>query len=132
MARISNSDILNKYRSKIEQSERWRKQEQYDELWTRMVDLYRGKHYSSESEEDRLLVNIAFATINVVGPSVSINYPKISVNARKFEDADRAVLTETIVNYWWKHLDFQLNEPNNSNLTEVPKSVMPTNKKTLL
>ena len=107
MARVSNSDILNKYRSKIEQSERWRKQEQYDELWTRMVDLYRGKHYSSESEEDRLLVNIAFATINVVGPSVSINYPKISVNARKFEDADRAVLTETIVNYWWKHYDCQ-------------------------
>ena len=88
MARISNSDILTKYRSKIEQSERWRKQEQYDECWTRMVDLYRGKHYSSESKEDRLLVNIAFATINVVGPSVSINYPKISVNARKFEDAD--------------------------------------------
>ena len=107
MARVSNSDILTKYRSKIEQSERWRKQEQYDECWTRMVDLYRGKHYSSESKEDRLLVNIAFATINVVGPSVSINYPKISVNARKFEDADRAVLTETIVNYWWRHYDCQ-------------------------
>ena len=107
MARTSNSEILKQYRDKLEQSRRWRREENYDDLWKRMVDMYRGKHYHTQTEEDRLLINIAFATINVVAPSVSINYPKITVNARKYEDADKAVVTETIVNYWWKHYDCQ-------------------------
>lgn len=107
MARTANSEILRQYRDKLEQSRRWRKEENYDDLWKRMIDLYRGKHFLASSEEDRMLVNIAFATINVVAPSVSINYPKISVNARRYEDSDKAVLTETIVNYWWKHNEYQ-------------------------
>jgi hypothetical protein len=107
MARVSNLEFLTRYRSKLEQSKRWRREENHDDLWKRMIDMYRGKQYRAESEEDRLLVNIAFATINVVGPSVSINYPKINVNARRFEDSDKAVVTEAIVNYWWKHYDCQ-------------------------
>ena len=107
MARTANSEILKKYRDKLEQSRRWRHEESYDEIWRRMIDLYRGKHYKGVTEEDRLLVNIAFATINVVAPSVSISYPKITVNARKYEDSDKAVLTESIVNYWWKHYECQ-------------------------
>ena len=107
MARTANSEILKKYREKLEQSRRWRHEEAYDEIWRRMIDLYRGKHYKGVTEEDRLLVNIAFATINVVAPSVSISYPKITVNARKYEDSDKAVLTESIVNYWWKHYECQ-------------------------
>lgn len=107
MARTANSEYLRQYRDKLEQSRRWRREENYDDLWKRMIDLYRGKHFLSSSEEDRMLVNIAFATINVVAPSVSINYPKISVNARKYADSDKSVLTETIVNYWWRHYDCQ-------------------------
>jgi hypothetical protein len=57
-----------------------------------MIDMYRGKHYKASTEEDRLLVNIAFATINVIAPGVSVNYPKITVNARKYEDADLVLL----------------------------------------
>jgi hypothetical protein len=48
-----------------------------------MIDMYRGKHYVESSDSDQLLVNIAFATINVIAPGVSVNYPKITVNARK-------------------------------------------------
>jgi hypothetical protein len=107
MARTPNSEVLKKYRDKLEQSRRWRHEEAYDEIWRRMIDLYRGKHYKGVSEEDRLLVNIAFATINVVAPSVSISYPKITVNARKYEDSDKAILTESIVNYWWRHYECQ-------------------------
>ena len=107
MARTSNSELITNYRSKIEQSKRWRREEKYDDLWTRMIDMYRGKQYKTESEEDRLLVNIAFATINVIAPGVSVNYPKITVNARKFEQAANAVVTESIVNYWWRHYDCQ-------------------------
>jgi hypothetical protein len=107
MARISNRELITKYRDKIEQSRRWRREENYDDLWKRMIDLYRGKHFRTASEEDRLLVNIAFATINVISPSVSVNHPKITVNARKFEDAPRAVITESVVNYWWRHFECQ-------------------------
>ena len=107
MARTSNFELIKQYRSKIEQSKRWRREEKYDDLWTRMIDMYRGKQYRTESEEDRLLVNIAFATINVIAPGVSVNYPKITVNARKFEQAANAVVTESIVNYWWRHYDCQ-------------------------
>ena len=103
MARTPNSEIISRYRNKIEQTKRWRREERCDDLWARMIDMYRGKHFKTETEEDRLLVNIAFATINVISPSVSVNYPKITVNARKYEDAPIAVVTEAVVNYWWKH-----------------------------
>jgi hypothetical protein len=72
-----------------------------------MIDMYRGKHYKTSTEEDQLLVNIAFATINVIAPGVSVNYPKITVSAKRFEQAPNAVVTEAIVNYWWRHYDCQ-------------------------
>lgn len=107
MARLSNKDLLGRYRSKLAQSKRWRKNEEYDDMWRRMIDMYRGRHYDQLSDEDRSLVNMAFSTINVIGPSVSVNYPKITVNARRPEDADRATVTEAILNYWWRHYGCQ-------------------------
>jgi hypothetical protein len=107
MARTSNSEIITKYRNKIEQSRRWRREEAHDDLWKRMIDMYRGKHFRTETEEDRLLINMAFATINVISPSVSVNHPKITVNARKHDDAPKAIVTEAVVNYWWRHYDCQ-------------------------
>lgn len=107
MARPSNRDILTRYRKKIEQSRKWRDEDGYDDLWNRMIDLYRGRHYEQFEEDDRALVNMAFSTINVIGPSVSVNHPKIIVGARKPEDGDRAVVTEAIINYWWRHYNCQ-------------------------
>lgn len=107
MARQRNSEILGRYRDKIDQSRRWRRDERYDQLWRRMIDLYKGKHYDELTEEDRLVVNICFSTINVIAPSISVNHPKITVGARKPEDGDRAIITEAIVNYWWRHYDCQ-------------------------
>lgn len=107
MARTSNAELLKRYRTKLSQTKRMRKQEELDTTWKRMLDLYRGRHYENYSDEDRLLVNMAFSTINVIAPSVSVNYPKITVSARKPEDADKATITESIVNYWWRHYDCQ-------------------------
>ena len=107
MARTSNKDLLGRYRSKLTQSKRWRKNEEYDDMWRRMIDMYRGKHYDNLSDADRTLVNMAFSTINVISPSVSVNYPKIVVSARRPEDGDRATVTEAIVNYWWRHYGCQ-------------------------
>jgi len=107
MARTSNYDLLKRYRNKLEHSRRWRKEEKYDDLWQRMIDLYRGKHHRTDIKEDQLLVNMAFSTINIVAPAVAVNHPKITVNARRPEDGDKAVVTEAIVNYWWRHYDCQ-------------------------
>ena len=107
MARTSHKEHLVRYRKKLEMSKRWRKDEKYDDLWRRMIDLYRGRHYNQISEEDRLLVNRAFATINVVAPSVSVSHPKITVSGRKPEDGPKAIVTEAIVNYWWRHYGCQ-------------------------
>ena len=103
MARTSNSDRLANYRKKLDTSKRWRKEEGFDQIWKRMSDLYRGRHYEYYSDSDRLLVNICFSTVNVIVPSISVNYPKITVNAVKPEQAAEAVIAEAVVNYWWRH-----------------------------
>lgn len=103
MARKSNSERLATYRKRLETSKRWRKEEGYDQIWRRMSDLYRGRHYEYFSDADRLLVNICFSTVNVIVPSVSVNYPKVVVNATKPEQAAQAVIAEAVVNYWWRH-----------------------------
>lgn len=107
MARPSNRSILAGYRGKLSHSKKWRKEEKYDKLWRRMIDLYRGKHFKDLSDEDRMLVNACFSTINVIAPSVAVNHPKITVGARKSEDGDKAIITEAIINYWWRHYDCQ-------------------------
>jgi hypothetical protein len=107
MARPSNYDILSQYRQKITASKRWRKEESYDETWKRLIDLYRGRHYEYFTDEDRILVNMAFSTINVIAPSIAVNYPKITVNAVNPENAPNAIIAETVVNYWWRHRDIK-------------------------
>lgn len=103
MARPSNTEILSRCQKKIAVAKRWRREEEYDDTWRRLIDLYRGRHYEDVSTEDRLLINISFSTINVIAPSVAVNYPKIAVNARKPQDAPKAIITEAVINYWWKH-----------------------------
>jgi hypothetical protein len=107
MAKASASDQLKVYRQRIDASRQWRKQEGFDAIWRRMLDLYRGRHYENYSDEDRLLVNIVFSTVNVIAPSVSVNYPKITVSAVKPENAPQAVIAETVVNYWWRYNDIR-------------------------
>jgi hypothetical protein len=105
MARKSSPEYLKQYKQKLEYSKRWRKDEGFDATWKRLTDLYKGRHYEHYSDEDRLLVNIVFSTINVIGPSIAINYPKIVVNAVKPENAPNAIIAEAVVNYWWRHRD---------------------------
>jgi hypothetical protein len=105
MARKSKSEQLGVYRAHLGASKKWRKDEGYDADWRRFLDLYKGKHYDSYSDEDRMLINIAFSTINVIGPAVAVNYPKITVNAVNPENVANAVIAEAVVNYWWKYRD---------------------------
>jgi hypothetical protein len=98
-----NLDYLRRCRSRIHGAQHWRKREGLDELWDRLNDLYRGKHFPEPlGNEDRIAVNIAFSTINIVGPSIAVNHPKITVGARIPEHEDRALIVETVINYWWR------------------------------
>ncbi len=103
MPRPANSDILARYRTKITYAKRWRRDEGYDDTWRRLIEVYRGRHYEYLTQEDRLIVNIAFSTVNVIAPSVAVNYPKITVNAVRADSAPQAIITEAVVNYWWRH-----------------------------
>lgn len=107
MARRSHSDFLKDYNQRLQASKRWRKDEAYDAVWRRLVDLYRGKQFNSYSDEDRILVNMVFATVNVIAPSIAVNHPKITVNARNSDNAAQAVIVEAVVNYWWKFRDIR-------------------------
>ena len=107
MARKNSADHLKHAKLRLEASKKWRKQDGYDGLWKRMNDLYRGKHFDDYKNQDQMLVNIAFSTINVISPSISVNYPKITVNATSSEFAAQAVVAEAVVNYWWKHKDIR-------------------------
>ena len=107
MARPSNTDRLKRLNQELNRSVRWRNNERRDDLWKRMVDLYRCKHYKSLSREDRMVINMAFATKNVIAPSIAVNNPKFVVNARKPESAAQAVITEEVLNYLWRTHKYQ-------------------------
>ena len=109
MARKTRSEQLEIISRRIEASNRWRDELGYDRLWRRLLDLYRGKHWPSTSvnNEDLIAVNLAFSTVNVIAPSVSVNHPKITVSPNKQEDETRAVFVEAVINHVWRHYDFR-------------------------
>ena len=107
MAKKSAHDSLKHYKQRLEASKRWRKDDGYDATWRRMTDMYKGLQYEDFRTEDRLSINIAFATINIIAPNISVNYPKISVNATNPANAANAVIAEAVVNYWWRYKDIR-------------------------
>lgn len=110
MARMSreNKQRLRHYQQQVEISRKWRKDEGFESLWQRMVDLYRGRQFavSNDADEDRILVNISFSTINVIYPSISVNHPRINVLANDPMNEDRSLYVQAIMNYWWTHFGF--------------------------
>jgi hypothetical protein len=109
MARKTRQEKLESYIDKVEKCQRWREQEQYEQTWRRLVDMYKGKHWpaTTATKSDLIAVNLAFSTINVIAPSVAVNYPKVVVQATNPENRDRAAFVEAVANYLWKHHDFR-------------------------
>ena len=108
MARLTRADKYEIIQRKLEGAARWRDEMGYDNLWRRMNDLYRGKHWPrTTATQDLVAVNLAFSTINVISPSVSVNYPKVIVSPNKEENQDRATFVEAVINYLWRHHDFR-------------------------
>jgi hypothetical protein len=107
MARVSNKSRLTQLQSRLHESISWRSQSKHDEQWKRMVNLYKGRHYKTETKTSRAVINSAFATKNVIAPSVAVNNPKFTINARKPESAAHAVVTEQVLNYIWRTYKYQ-------------------------
>jgi len=116
MAKETRSERFTKTYERLELARRWRTDEGYDAKWRRLIDLYRGKTYFGSSTgaayvgqvtHDRVSVNLAFSTVNVIEPSVAVNHPKITVQANREADQDRAIFVESVVNYLWRHHDYQ-------------------------
>jgi hypothetical protein len=109
MPRKTRQELLEEYIEKISKCQRWRDSENFEQTWRRLADLYRGKHWPSttSTKQDLIAVNLAFSTINVIAPSVAVNYPKIVVQATDPADNDRAAFVEASANYLWKHHDFR-------------------------
>lgn len=109
MPRVTRAERFERIQRELVGSARWREDAGYDNMWRRMIDLYRGKHWpnTTANNEDLIAVNLAFSTINVIAPSVSVNHPKVVVTPNQPDDVDRAAFVEAVINYLWKHHDYR-------------------------
>ena len=107
--RIAKPDRLELARQEIQFARDYRDQHGVTQKWHDLLDAYRGRYLDPDQREfeDEIVINYAFATANVIWPSVSIKEPTISVLPRASENEDRAILTEALINYEWERLGAQ-------------------------
>lgn len=101
MSKGERGKKLARYCDRVKAAKAHRESEGYDETWKRLRNIYRLKMLRP-GDNDQIAVAIAFATINVIAPSVAVNYPKITVTGTREDLQDKATITETVVNYWWR------------------------------
>lgn len=105
---LTKDKLLARYKMRLESAKKYRKDECYDDTWKRMRDMYRGRVYTDGlNDEDRIAVNIAFSTVNVIVPSIAVNYPTIAVTARQPQMEQNAANVQAMINYWWRHYDWR-------------------------
>lgn len=107
MSDIDNKSGLAVYKRRVEHAVKWRRDAKYDETWAKLIKLYANRYgYEELSQYDDVIApNMVFSTVNVIVPSVAVNYPKITVTARRPEDEFRAGVVEAVSNHNWRHFD---------------------------
>ena len=106
--RLSKKEKLERYQRQLDLAAHFRRREGYDDTWERMINLYRMKVFPKHmTSEERIAIAVAFASINVIYPAISVNYPKITAAGRTPEDDDAAVIVEAVINYWWRHYGYK-------------------------
>jgi hypothetical protein len=105
----TQTELLRFYQNELARSKNWRtsKTTNYDDSWKRYIDLYQGRYLDGNPTTDALVVNMVFATINVMAPAVAINNPRFVVNARNPESGFTAIITEEVLNWLWRTYDYQ-------------------------
>jgi len=103
----TKKDLIKRYTQRLKTSKTWRKEAGFEDTWHRLIDLYRMKQFLERSDNDRIAVNVSFSTVNTIVPSISVNYPQISVNPRDPQEMPQAQAAEAAVNYWWRHYDWR-------------------------
>jgi len=95
--------------TRVQDAMRWRKNAGFDEKWAKIIKLYANQYEYGELSgyDDIIAPNMMFSTANVIVPSLMVNYPKVTVTARRPEMAGQAAVVEAMVNYLWQHFDFQ-------------------------
>lgn len=100
-------DGLALHQQRVTEAVKWRDNAKYDETWARLIKLYGNKYDYAELDtySDIIAPNMAFSTVNVIVPGVSVNYPKITVKARQEVQNQAAMTVEAVANYEWQHND---------------------------
>lgn len=95
--------------TRVNKAMKWRKNAKYDDKWSKIIKLYANQYEYDELSgyQDVVAPNMMFSTANVIIPSVMVNYPKVTVTARRPESEENARVVESVVNYFWQHNDFQ-------------------------
>lgn len=93
---------------RVNNAMKWRKDAGFDDKWAKIIKMYANQYEYSELSgyEDVVAPNMMFSTANVIVPSVMVNYPKITVSARKPEFEPQAQVVEAVANYYWQHYNF--------------------------
>jgi len=107
MTSKKNLGTLKRFQSEVNRAIKWRLNEDLDTLWRRMINMYAGKQYDTDSIEDRMVINSSFRIKNVIAPSVAVNNPKFLVQARRAEQGPHALITEEVLNYMWRAHRYQ-------------------------
>lgn len=93
--------------TKVSEAATLRDNAKYDETWSKLIKLYSNQYEYPElaAYEDVIAPNMVFSTVNVIVPSIAINYPKITVTARKQDSQGKSVVVEAAANYYWRHFN---------------------------
>lgn len=98
---------LASYKERVKSAVSWRRDAKYDETWSKLIKLYANRYgYDELAQYDDIIApNMVFSTVNVIVPSIAVNYPKITVTARKPDGEPRAAVVEAVANHNWRHFE---------------------------
>lgn len=93
---------------KIDLSKEWRKD--YEVVWDRAIDYFKGKYFQDLSEEDRIYVNAVWPHVRDVVPAIYSRNPNITITPRRLNSYfdliayKRAEILQKVLRYYIKEL----------------------------
>lgn len=103
------------WQSRIKSTLRWR-HSRYDKDWKRAYDMFNGKHWRDNSEQDpssdqpreRITVNVTMSNVLNTVPFLLNKSPQFKCKPRKPEDVESAKLQEGALNYEYEQRDMNV------------------------